>query len=122
MNVNVCCQHVTLPSNAGTRLADRARIVLARFRDDIARLDMTLKDINGPRGGKDKVCVVRAEMIDGRQIIIIDRNTSMRRAIGRALQRAKALITREFSRRRRDKRSLRQLHGTQPANLDNWAA
>ena len=105
MNVNVQAHHVTLPSNAGARLAERARIVLARFRDGITRLDMTLKDVNGPRGGKDKVCVVRAEMADGRQIIVIDRNTHLRRAIGRSLQRAKAMIANHIARQHRVKRT-----------------
>ncbi len=99
MKVNVKTHHVTLPSNAGTRLAARARIALARFQHAIAGLELTLKDVNGPRGGADKVCVLRARMADGRQIIVIDRNTHLRRAIGRSLRRAKALIAKQLARR-----------------------
>ena len=122
MNVNVQAQHVTLPSNAGASLAERARIVLARFRDGIARLDLTLKDVNGPRGGKDKVCMIRAEMTDGRQIIVIDRNTHLRRAIGRSLQRAKAMIANHLARQHRGKRSRLQCQRADTLAFDPSAA
>lgn len=106
MNVNVQTQDVVIPRNDGASLAERARIVLARFKDRITRLELTLKDINGPRGGRDKVCMVRAELIDGRQIIAIDRNTTLRRAIGGSLRRAKALIANGMARGRSKQRAL----------------
>ena len=108
MNVNVQAKHVSMPRNAGTDLATRVQLVLARFSDRIARLEMTLKDINGPRGGKDKVCVVRAQLVDGRQVVVIDRNTSLRRAIGRALHRTQALIAGRLQRRRAQLRTARR--------------
>ncbi|HEY5719355.1 MAG TPA: hypothetical protein VIX81_03360 [Gammaproteobacteria bacterium] len=100
MNVKVQSRHVAIPRNAGAGLATRVQLVLARFSDSIARLELTLKDINGPRGGRDKVCVVRAQLVDGRQLVVIDRNASLRRAIGRALHRTKALIAGRLQRRR----------------------
>ena len=106
MNITVQAHHVSLPNHAGTSLADRARVVLSRFVEGIDRLDLTLKDVNGPRGGKDKVCVVRADLVDGRRVIVIDRATSLRRAIGRALQRAKGRIANELQRRRVKQRTL----------------
>lgn len=118
MNVQIQSQHVAIPRNAGTELATRARLALARFNDSIVRLEMTLKDINGPRGGKDKVCVVRAQLIDGRQLVVIDRNTSLRRAIGRALHRTKALIAGQLQRRRRAKLRTRRRLGTALPDLE----
>ncbi len=100
MHVNIQTHHVALPSHASRDLAGRARAVLARFGSGIARIEMTLKDINGPRGGKDKECVVRAELVDGRYIVVIDRDVSMRRSIANALRRAKLLIANEMRRRK----------------------
>jgi putative sigma-54 modulation protein len=118
MNVNVQAHHVALPSHAARDLAQRAGAVLERFSSGIARIEMTLKDINGPRGGKDKECVVRAELVDGRYIVVIDRNASMRRSIGNALRRAKLLIASEMRRRRDRVRSgLRRRVETPPDGL-----
>lgn len=100
MNVNVQTHHVVLPRHASRDLAHRARTVLERFSSGIARVEMTLKDINGPRGGKDKECVVRAELVDGRTLVVVDRNASMRHSIGNALRRVKLRVANELRRRK----------------------
>lgn len=114
MNVNVQAHHVALPSHAARELAHRAGLALERFSSGIARIEMTLKDINGPRGGKDKECVVRAELVDGRYIVVIDRNVSMRRSIGNALRRAKLIIANEMRRRKDRVRSRLRRHNDAP--------
>jgi hypothetical protein len=70
---------------------------------------VTLKDINGPRGGRDKVCMLRAELADGGQIVVIDRSSKMRHAIFGCLRRSKSLIAREVKRRRMQHRRRRGL-------------
>ena len=104
MDIRLQTQHVTLPRRALSRIRDRVRSGLDRMTERVARLQVTLKDINGPRGGRDKVCILRAELVDGGQVVVIDRAANLRRAIARCLQRSKRVIDREVKRRHRERR------------------
>ncbi len=112
MNVNVQAHHVALPPHAGSSLAARAKAFMARLQKGVARLDMTLKDINGPRGGRDKVCMIRAELADGGQVVVIDRDSSLRRAIGRALTRTRRLVSAELQKRQARRRERQRIKAT----------
>lgn len=99
MNVRLTTQHVEVPPSSGEALTERVRQTLARLGDRIRGVQMTLKDINGPRGGRDKVCLLRAELTDGRQIVVVDRSDRMRDAISSCLRRTKALVAKQVKRR-----------------------
>ena len=65
MQVSIQTQGVTLPRNSHRALAQRIGMALERI-PQIARLHVSLKDVNGPRSGRDKVCILRAEFASGR--------------------------------------------------------
>jgi len=100
MDILLRTQEVSLPDNGSGVLARRLDQMLARAAARIKRLHVTLKDINGPRGGRDKVCTLRAELSDGGQIIVSDRSADLGRAIARSARRLKASFGREIARRR----------------------
>jgi hypothetical protein len=104
MEIRLQTQHVVLPRRALARIGTRVRDALERLTGRVARLQVTLKDINGPRGGRDKVCILRAELVDGGQVVVVDRAPNLRRAIARCLQRSKRVIDREVKRRHRARR------------------
>lgn len=99
MNVTVETQHVSLPRHADRSIVERAQSVFSRLAFRITHLTITLKDINGPRGGKDKICVVRAQLIDGGEILVVDRSTRLRHAVTGGFKRAKLLVSKEIKRR-----------------------
>lgn len=103
MEILVHSHNVVLPPHASADIATRIRFMFGRLAANVSRLHITLKDVNGPRGGRDKVCVIRAELAGGGQVVVQDRNTRMRRAIGRGLRRAKGMVS-ETVRRRRARR------------------
>jgi hypothetical protein len=92
---------LALPSNEGQVLAARFRSAFERFEYRIARLCVNLKDVNGPRGGRDKVCMIRVELTKGGQIIVRERTFRLRRAIAKSIRRARALVAHELKRRGR---------------------
>ena len=101
MEVRIRTQHVALPRRSLSRLRVRVRAGLARLSERVMRLHVTLKDINGPRGGRDKICMLRAEFVDGGEIVVVDRSDHLRRAIAGCLQRSRRVIDRELKRRHR---------------------
>ncbi len=106
MEIQVTTQDVELPDNGAAQMARRVSRRLARLRDQIARLHLTLKDASGAQGGRDKVCMLRAELVNGGEVIVIDRSRRMLRAFLRCLRRARTVIAREASRRKLERRRL----------------
>jgi hypothetical protein len=104
MDVTVETHHAHLPRNNRASLAARIGGAFARFSGHVTRLRITLKDINGPRGGRDKECMVRVELRGGGQVVVVDRAAKMRAAMLRSLRRAKLLVGGEIKRRRRRNR------------------
>jgi hypothetical protein len=114
MNVTFETHHLSLPRHGNQSIAKRAQAVFSRLSTRISHLNVTLKDVNGPRGGKDKICIVRAQLADGGQILVVDRSTRLRNAVGGCFKRAKLLVSKEVKRRQRQR--LRQ----RPDSLDEF--
>ena len=82
------------PSDLPDHIERRLRFALARFSDRIERVVVFLKDLNGPKGGIDKVCrilakvrgcgVTLAAVVDSDWITAVDRATNR---IGHAVSR-----------------------------------
>jgi hypothetical protein len=100
MDIRVDAQNVELPSRSIRSLAARIGSQLSRLKSRIARVHITLKDVNGPRGGRDKVCVLRAKLTNGRQVVVTHRSAKLGRAIARSVHRSRSLIDRDIKRRR----------------------
>ena len=104
MEILIHSHGVVLPPHGSVDIATRIRFAFGRLAAKVSRVHVTLKDVNGPRGGRDKVCVIRAELAGGGQVVVQDRSVRMRRAIGRGLRRARAMVSEQVRRRREQRR------------------
>jgi hypothetical protein len=100
MNIQLRTRDVQMPRNSEIDLARRVSGLSEWFSDHIARLHVTLKDVNGPRGGRDKLCIFRAELTDAGEVVVGDRSSDPDRAISRGARRLKQCVSRESQRRR----------------------
>lgn len=66
----------------------------------IQRVIVHLKDINGPRGGKDKCCHIQLVLPQLSDVIIEDTETDLYTAIDRAAERSGRTIGRRLERQR----------------------
>ena len=101
MEVRMDARQVVLPSRSRDVLARRIVRLFGRLTSSISRVHITLKNVDGARGGRGKVCVLRTELASGDQIVVIDRSVRMGRAIIRCLRRSRQLVARELKKRRR---------------------
>jgi putative sigma-54 modulation protein len=98
MNIKLQTQGFSL-TNAIDRYA-RRRISFAignRF-DQVRRVNVWLSDINGPRGGKDKRCLIQVGLAGGPDVVIDDTELDLYKAIDRASDRIRHTIARKLSR------------------------
>lgn len=66
----------------------RLRFAFARVRGKVARIVVRLRDLNGPRGGCDKVCQVSIVMPGHPEVVIHEVQEDMYYAIDSAIKRA----------------------------------
>lgn len=82
---------------------DRIRRGLDRFRVRVGTVLVRLADINGPRGGEDKRCLVSVRLASGQLVMVNSRDSCPYRAIDAAVSRLKRSV-RERIRRNRSRR------------------
>lgn len=78
----------------------RLHLAFARARGKVARIVVRLRDLNGPRGGCDKVCQVSIVMPGHPEVVIQEVQEDMYYAIDNAIKRAAYRATRLMSRKR----------------------
>lgn len=63
-------------------------------------LRVSLSDINGPRGGRDKRCKIEVQITGGKDVLIEDTEADLYHAIDRAAERADRAVVRRIERLR----------------------
>lgn len=82
-------------------LADRrVRYGLSRFGPVIRAVHVTLADVNGPKGGIDKLCRLRLRISAGSPIVIEQVDERIERALDTAVDRAAQTVARQLDRGR----------------------
>jgi putative sigma-54 modulation protein len=76
----------------------RARLALARMADRVQRVAITVNDVNGPRGGADKHCIIVVSLSSLSDVVVEDIAQDLRAVLDRSLARAARSVTRRISR------------------------
>ena len=116
MNISVKSQTFSLTPAIEDQVRERLGRALARFDEHVVSVDVTLKDLNGPRGGSDKQMLVLIGLRRGRVVPVEVAHADMYTAIQRSADRAKRAVKRALNKHRRiNKRALRRLRLASPA-------
>ena len=95
MNVTVKCLGFSLTEGLHNFIKERFRSAVARVESQILRIDITLVDINGPKGGKDKRCKAKISLKGRPAIIVQETCHDMYESISRCGNRSKRSILRK---------------------------
>ncbi len=106
MEIHIETQDVEIPPHSNKHLKGLVRGTMEKAGLQIAQLHLSLRDVNGKKGGRDKLCTVRATLIPGGEIVVVDRSNTMREGLLRALRRSRSVIRRELIRRRQRARKV----------------
>ncbi|MBN0985853.1 HPF/RaiA family ribosome-associated protein [Amphritea pacifica] len=98
MKINLKVRHVSIKKGLAEYIRRRMAFALASRDDQTDQINVTLSDINGPRGGKDKRCQVRIVIAGQRDIVIDDVQQNWQEAIDSAASRASRTLTRRLAR------------------------
>lgn len=89
----------------------RVKTVFRRFSRRISEVRVWLDDLNGPRGGVDRMCRIEVQLIAGGTATATSRAQTFCVALANALERAKRAIDRLLKRRRTRARFARRPRG-----------
>ena len=74
---------------------------LGKFADSIERVSVRVKDVNGPRGGVDKVCRIKVVLSNLPSMVFEAQDATLDVAVGSALAGTERAVRRTLNRRRK---------------------
>jgi ribosome-associated translation inhibitor RaiA len=101
MQMDIQSSGFTLTGGMRDYLMKRLAYSLNHGTESITRLIVRLSDINGPRGGADKRCVIEMRLKASPAVVIEDTEADLYVAIDRATERAGHTLTRRLARLRK---------------------
>lgn len=96
MNIDIRSPSFRLTRALSDHIQRRIHFALGRFAQRLAGVRVTLKDLNGPKGGVDKQCKVLVSIRPSFSVIIEDADTDLEAAINRAVERAGRTVARRL--------------------------
>lgn len=77
----------------------RAHASFAKFGYKVKSIEITVQDVNGPRGGIDKECRVLVKLRKLRDVVVTVKDESLSKAVPGAINRAARSVARQLDRR-----------------------
>lgn len=100
MHIDIHTHAFRLTPGLREHVEKQLAFALSHAGDSIIRLTVRLSDINGPRGGVDKRCLIEARLKQTPALVIEDVDTDLYVAIDRAAERAGRTLARRLARQR----------------------
>lgn len=105
MKLTIRSRQLQLPTATQQEIWRRVYRVFGRVSPWIREVDLTLSDINGPRGGADKRCRLQIRGRGMAEVVVEHVGVEALAAVALAAERAEQVILRRLSRRRAFTRS-----------------
>jgi putative sigma-54 modulation protein len=100
VNIVIRARGFSITGGLRAHVERRLAFALDRFVEQVARVSVTMGDVNGPRGGRDKSCRVEVLVRDGRAVRATALDADAYAAIGAAVRRAARGLGRRMGRER----------------------
>jgi ribosomal subunit interface protein len=107
MRIGILSHGIPLTQAIRAYAQRRLKTALGRYESVLASVQVRLADVNGPRGGIDKHCVVEVGGPAMAPIIVRERDADLYVAIDRAADRVDRATGRRIARMREPRRGLR---------------
>ncbi|MEO0004258.1 MAG: hypothetical protein RLZZ22_1950 [Pseudomonadota bacterium] len=107
MNVLIESSRSGEPQVWRQQVEQRVRSVLFRLQGQVQQARISLRDINGPKGGVDKQCQIMLTTAGHGQLVIVAKAEHAQGALHQALQRATHALARLWQRKRRPGRQVK---------------
>ena len=104
MRIDIHSSKFALTEGLRNHIERRVQFALSWAHHKLPLIHLRLDDVNGPKGGVDKVCRIQIPVAGGKPVVIEETQTDMVTAIDRAIERAARTISRRIERSRTHRR------------------
>ena len=104
MQLDVRCMHMALDRDGMEQIRRRFEHGLDHFAHVIQRGRVLVSDVNGPKGGADKHCLVQLRLRGAPDVVIEEDGVDLFSVIGRAADRLTVAVGRALGREKRGRR------------------
>ncbi|MFT5225928.1 MAG: putative sigma-54 modulation protein [Polaribacter sp.] len=105
MNIQVKFRNIKRSSAAIKQVGDRLSLAFTRVQDAIQSVSIIISDVNGPKGGIDKLCRISIRSAHLPDIVITENQPRIGAAIDRCIARARQNLSRKL---KQNKQSLQK--------------
>jgi ribosome-associated translation inhibitor RaiA len=81
-----------------TKVKEKIRRTFSRFAEAIVKTQVTLKDLNGPKGGVDKECRITLILTSGKKILASAAHSLLEAAVSEASEKSQRSLVRHTER------------------------
>jgi putative sigma-54 modulation protein len=100
MQIDIQSRKFSLTRALRDHVERRMRFISGDRYDNIRRVLVRLSDTNGPRGGKDKRCLIQLKLSGQPDVVIEDTRSNLYAAIDRAAARVGQAVSRRLTRQK----------------------
>jgi ribosomal subunit interface protein len=118
MQIEIQARNFSLTEALRVHIQRRLGFALSTRYEHIKRILVRLSDINGPRGGNDKCCLIQVVLPGQADVVIEDTESDLYVAIDRAADRVSRTVTRRLGRLRDKGRPRTQADKTTHDNIE----
>ena len=98
MNIDIQARGFELTDGMRKHTYRRLKFATDWALDEVRTIKVRLSDVNGPRGGEDKRCLIQIPLAKKQQIVIHDTEADLYIAIDKAINRAEQLLAKRIGR------------------------
>lgn len=109
MRIDLQCEGIETPAGLRDYIAKRMGFAIGRFQEHIRWARVKVADVNGPKGGVDKRCVVMLRMRNLPDVVFAITQFDVRVAVDQAADRVAQILSRRLRRLRQDLHEPRML-------------
>lgn len=100
MRIEIHTGKFSLTDGLRGHIERRIQFTLSWAHQNLPKVTLRLDDINGPKGGADKLCRIQIPIAGGKPIVVEDVQADLYVAIDRAIERAGRALSRKLARKR----------------------
>ena len=97
MLVNIQSRHFSLSTALSKYVKSKIQIMQSRYESKIISINVSLFDINGPKGGEDKCCKIVIKINGASSIVVQQTAEDLYNAINTCSRRARRAVKRQIS-------------------------
>ncbi|HMU67024.1 MAG TPA: HPF/RaiA family ribosome-associated protein [Cellvibrionaceae bacterium] len=101
MRIDIHTGKFSLTDSLRSHVERRADYALGWAQQSLQQVIVRLDDLNGPKGGLDKLCRIQIPLVGGAVVVIAEVQADLYTAVDKAMERANQSLTRKLERKRK---------------------